>query len=51
MNQLWAKEKVLFDYLLFFSVFVPPLVIRFGFRAWQLSRSVHRYKERGARVF
>ena len=33
-----TKEKVLFDYILFFSVLVPPLVIWFGFRAWQISR-------------
>jgi hypothetical protein len=46
-----TKEKVPFDYILFFSMFVPPLVIWFGFRAWQISRSVHRYNERGARVF
>jgi hypothetical protein len=45
-----TRENNLFDYMLFFSVFAPPLLIWFGIRARQLNRSIRRYNERGEKV-
>jgi hypothetical protein len=45
-----SEESLPFNYILFFSVFLPPLLFWFAFRAWQISRSIRRYNERGAKV-
>jgi hypothetical protein len=38
-----SEDKVLFDYRLFFLIFILPLVGWFTFRSWQINRSIRRY--------
>ncbi len=45
-----TRENLLFDYTAVFLIFVPPLTIWFGVRAWQINRSIRRYNERGAKA-
>jgi len=51
LGSFWAERKFLLGGALFLLVmFSPPLLAWFGFRAWQIRRSVRRYNERGARL-
>jgi len=51
LGSFWAERKFLLGGALFLLVmFSPPLSAWFGFRAWQIHRSVRRYDERGARL-
>jgi|ERR1700722_2619077 len=42
-----SKSPTHFEYSLFSLIFGVPLSFWFGFRGWQIFRSIHRYNDRG----
>jgi hypothetical protein len=46
-TSLSSKNPTHFEYRLFSLIFGVPLSFWFGFRGWQIVRSIHRYNDRG----
>jgi hypothetical protein len=46
-TSLFLKNPAQLDYLWFSLFFGVPLCLWFGFRGWQIVRSIHRYNDRG----
>jgi len=46
-TSLFLKNPAHFEYRLFLLGFGVPLCLWFGFRGWQIVRSIHRYNHRG----
>jgi hypothetical protein len=46
-TSFFSRIQIDFEYSVFLLIFASPLTLWFGFRGWQINRSIRRYNDRG----